>query len=146
MTQEISLRVEQSPSPVKLTVPTRSPVTLQTEQVRIIREYYKCVYVDSTQNWNAQVSYIPKKGDIIIYNDRDIIYDEHGNMLYVPGVKIGDGNAYLIDMPFIDAAQIQRLENHINDSIRHITASERTFWNNKLNLTINGEELSFDRN
>jgi hypothetical protein len=36
--------------------------------------------------------------------------------------------------------------NHINDSIAHITAEERTFWNNKINLEVKGEELLFNRN
>ena len=39
------------------------------------------------------------------------------------------------------------LLDHINDNVRHITAAERTFWNNKLNYNaVSEERLVFNRN
>lgn len=42
----------------------------------------------------------------------------------------------------------QTLEDHINDQVRHITAAERTFWNNKINCvdTVSEERLILNRN
>lgn len=56
----------------------------------------------------------------------DYRLDEEGNA--VPGIKIGDGNAYLIDAPFMDTDII----DHINNHTIHITEEERQFWNNKV--------------
>lgn len=50
------------------------------------------VYTDTTAGWNAKSGYIPDDGDVIVYTDKS------GN---VPGVKIGDGESYCSDLPFI---------------------------------------------
>lgn len=51
----------------------------------------------------------------------------------MPGFKIGDGNAYLIDKPFVGEADSKLLQQHIEDAGLHIQPGERAFWNNKLN-------------
>lgn len=38
------------------------------------------------------------------------------------------------------------LDDHIRNTTVHITAQERSFWNNKLNFSINEESLDFNRN
>ena len=68
----------------------------------------------------------------------------------IPAVKIGDGLAYLIDLPFIDAS-VTRLMEHINNTQIHITQAEREFWNNKVRcdddgLIQGGETLVFTIN
>lgn len=103
------------------------------------------IFVDTTQNWNNKLTYVPAIGDIIVYNDKTVITDNNETR-YIPGIKIGDGNAYCVDLPFVADDIAINLLNHMNDNIRHITAQERQFWNNKLNITINGEELQFTRN
>ena len=103
------------------------------------------IFVDTTQNWNSQLTYVPASGDIIVYSDKSSI-TENNETKYIPGIKIGDGNAYCVDLPFVADDIAIDLLNHINDNIRHITAQERQFWNNKLNISINGEELQFNRN
>ena len=50
------------------------------------------------------------------------------------GIKIGDGRAYVQDLPFIDGALRQELLGHINDPDIHVTIQEKLFWNNKLNV------------
>lgn len=99
------------------------------------------IYFNTTENWNTDLSYVPNSNDIIIYTDKSILNGKN-----VPGIKIGDGNAYLVDLPFITDDLAYTLMNHINDSVAHITAEERTFWNNKINLEVKGEELLFNRN
>ena len=63
----------------------------------------------------------------------------------VPAYKIGDGNAYLIDLPYSTTL----LEEHINDTTVHITDAERNFWNNKVRCfysTIEEDNLIFTTN
>ena len=72
----------------------------------------KAIKIGTTTEWNAQPNYIPNYGDIIIYTDK-------------PGIKIGDGLAYCIDLPFINS-------DHINDITIHVTSEEKQKWNNKI--------------
>lgn len=102
------------------------------------------VFLDTTQNWNSKITYVPAAGDIIIYSDKSSIL-ENDIIKNIPGIKIGDGNAYCVDLPFIADDIARDLLNHIEDNVRHITSQERQFWNNKLNLQVNGEELKFNR-
>lgn len=103
------------------------------------------VHTNTTAYWSAQTSYVPRSGDIIVYSDKDTIVED-GVTKLVPGFKIGDGNAYVVDLPFTDTAIVHRLMAHMNDMEAHVTNQERTFWNNKLNLSLNGETLEFNRN
>lgn len=104
---------------------------------------------DTTSNWNNHRSFIPMLGEIIIYTDHGQIDDGYGNLINVPGIKIGDGNAYLIDLPFVgnDVRYeiLQQLNAHENNTNIHVTQADRDFWDNKLNYTINNETLIFNR-
>ena len=97
------------------------------------------IYVDTTANYRANPTFIPHKGDIVIFLDKEVI-TEHGVAVNVPGIKIGDGLAYNLDLPFVGDEILDKLNKHINDEVRHITAAERQFWNNKLNLSEAVEE------
>ena len=92
----------------------------------------------TTEYWNVErVDYIPPAGMIVVYTDYSV--DDAGEL--VPGLKIGDGNAYLINKPFIGRA--------LADMSMHITEAERQKWNNKLNFTApegNNDLLVFNRN
>lgn len=87
------------------------------------------VLVNTTEEWNSQSSLIGKKGVVYIYTDRSI--NDQGQP--IPGFKVGDGLAYLIDLPFNDDIMM----THINDSSIHITEEERLFWNNKVTAHLN---------
>lgn len=106
------------------------------------------VIAKTTSEWQSQSSYIPPKDAILIYTDRNSI-TINNRTYYVPGIKIGDGLAYGIDLPFVGddiANQITTiLNNHINNNIIHITNEERQLWNNKLNCEIDNEILVFNR-
>ncbi len=103
----------------------------------------------TTAQWNQDLTYIPELGEIIIYLDHDS-YDDNGTTVYVPDIKIGDGQAYCVDLPFVHQAEKERIlaqiENHVNNTDIHVTTSDKTFWNNKLNYSISGEMLTFNRN
>lgn len=116
----------------------------------------------TTEYWREHCDYVPDAGKMVIYDDA-FNYDG----FICPGLKIGNGNAYIGDLPFLidEKAQaiymndfyrrLEQIENtldeHINDSIRHITQEEREKWNNKINIkegteqTIENETLVFTR-
>ena len=98
---------------------------------------------DTTENWNAKRDFIPLRGEVIIYTDHGQMDDGFGNMIDVPGIKIGDGGAYLIDLPFVgnDVRYqiLQELREHTGNEVIHITQEEREFWNNKLNCEVSAD-------
>lgn len=104
---------------------------------------------DTTENWNAKRTYVPERNDIIIYSDHGTIDDGNGNNVDVPGIKIGDGNAYLIDLPFLgedDKNQIlQEVRSHTGNSVIHVTSEDKNFWDNKLNCEVVEGNLIFNR-
>lgn len=83
---------------------------------------------NTTEGWNSQRDLISKKNVLYVYTDYQQTEDEEGNVKNIPGVKIGDGKAYLIDLPFTDALMVQ----HMSDMSIHVTAEEKAFWNSKV--------------
>ena len=81
----------------------------------------KNVQYHTAEYWNSQLDYIPIQGQIIVYSDNN-------------SIKIGDGTTYLVDLPFITDLISQQLQQHIINTDIHISAAERIFWNNKINL------------
>lgn len=105
---------------------------------------------DTTSNWNAHKTVVPLLGEVIVYTDWKTI-EKDGQQVNVPGVKIGDGNAYVVDLPFItDALEtaniLEQLDEHENNAVIHVSQEEKDAWSNKLNCAINGEILVLDRN
>ena len=100
---------------------------------------------NTTAGWNAQSRLIAQKNVIYIYTDYRQITDESGQTKYVPGLKIGDGLAYLADAPFIPFSD-DYLMDHINDTDIHVTLAEKAFWNYKVTTQeVEGETLVFTR-
>lgn len=86
----------------------------------------KSIFVDTTANWNAQRDLIAKKDCIYVYTDYQVI-----DGIEYPALKVGDGMAYLIDLPFVMGSNAA-LNEHINDTDVHIQPGERQYWNNKV--------------
>ena len=90
--------------------------------------------------WAQQTSLTSEKDVIYVYTDHQT--DDGKN---IPGIKIGDGLTYVVDLPFVDTIYMK----HITDTDIHITAEERAKWN-KVNSavpntrTVNGKALSSD--
>lgn len=101
----------------------------------------------TTAEWDHDFLLRTAKNTIYVYLDKYSYEDEEGNTIYVPGIKLGDGQGYLIDKPFIlDAAQ-DWLMDHIRNTQVHIQPGEREFWNNKLNyIEPSSDLLEFTRN
>lgn len=121
-------------------------LSTKTLNTRVIQKH------DTAENWAKAVSFIPKKGEIIIY-DADSNNPQ-------PRIKIGNGTTTVVNLPFcnkqitdelatlrtdkhthdnksvldgITSALVTTWNNaysHISDTIKHITSTERTNWNN----------------
>lgn len=106
---------------------------------------YAKAIVDTTENWDNNLMFIPEKGLIIVYSDKGTIIRD-GQTINVAGIKIGDGNSYLIDLPFVGDEWAVIMEDHIQDTNIHVTLEEKQFWNDKLNFELIEENLVFNRN
>lgn len=84
------------------------------------------IFIDTTSGWNSQIQLVGQEGFIYVYSD----YMTSGSQ-NIPGIKIGDGSAYLIDLPFVEGGNVA-LARHMADSAVHVTAAEKEFWNNKV--------------
>ena len=96
---------------------------------------------DTTVHWNNARGFVPMAGEVIIYDDyqtKTWQVEEYGEIVTktenIPGIKIGDGNAYVQDLPFVDKDLRDKLMAHINNSEIHTTLAEKLFWNNKVNV------------
>lgn len=88
---------------------------------------------DTTANWNAATGFIPLEGELIIYTDGRTA-TVSGDTVNYPTIKIGDGLAYVQDLPFVDDDTRDTLLLHINDALSHVSSGDRELWNNKVNI------------
>jgi hypothetical protein len=109
------------------------------------------VKTDTTANW-ALVSgtFTPLKGEIIVYSDYQTV-GEGNEQTVIPGIKIGTGNAYVGDLPFVDQDTRATLLAHISNSGIHVTGRQKAFWSNKIDIDessgqeVRNETLIFTR-
>jgi len=101
---------------------------------------------DTTAKWNNARGFVPLSGEIIVYTDFDT--DDNGND--IPNIKIGNGNAYVQELPFLGVSDSKKLLDHISNTSIHVSSADRLLWSNKLNvdddMEIEGETLVFNRN
>ena len=91
----------------------------------------------TTAQWNAQASLVSEANVLYIYTDYKT-KTVSGNTVNIPGLKIGDGTTYLIDLPFV-AANEDALAEHIANTTVHITANERANWDNKVSCFLDDQ-------
>ena len=106
---------------------------------------------DTTENWNKASNFIPLRGEIIIYDDyetktwTEMEYGEEvTKTVNIPNIKVGDGMAYVQDLPFVDQRTREILMEHINNQEIHVTLQEKAFWNNKVNIDDSDEIVQGD--
>ena len=110
-----------------------------------IPEHVPEIRINTEEYWNSQTACIPPRGCLVVYTDHGRTEDGRD----VPALKIGDGDAYLADLPFItgtDPDLVRRLEDHLLDPDIHATPAEKERWNNKLNCEVEGTTLVLNRN
>lgn len=74
----------------------------------------KEVISNTTEGWNSQPLLISAKDTVYVYTDYATSEGQD-----IPNIKIGDGNAYLIDLPFL-----------VSDC--NVTPEDIEKWNNKV--------------
>lgn len=94
----------------------------------------------TTAEWATLTSYIPKKGEICVWSDYRVV-----DGVKYAGIKVGDGLAYAVDLPFVSGEYADLLTEHIEDTVVHITAAERLFWNNKVSAEYGNETLTLSK-
>ena len=139
MTTPVGMGVSASINGVKL------QGDLTAEQLGLAR-----ASIHTTEEWAGMVSYVPAKGELVIYSDRLEV-----DGVYYPALKIGDGKAYAADLPFADGAQdmdllndlVDQLNQHIADQTIHVSLEDRARWDSKLNYAVNetSETIIFNR-
>lgn len=98
-----------------------------------VRAESSSVRSGTTAYWQAH-DFIPQKNEIIIYTDYSSYVDDDDNTVYVPGMKVGSGNAYLSDLVFLNEGDTVELARHITNSDIHVTAADKAKWDGKLNV------------
>lgn len=81
----------------------------------------KQIFSNTTENWNSNVTLIGKKDCLYVYTDYK---KEDGKD--IPAFKVGDGKAYLIDLPF--------------SYMGNVTAEQIEFWNNKVTAYVDDND------
>ena len=97
------------------------------------------IYSATTAEWNAQLTLIAEKDAIYVYTDHATVGGHE-----VAGIKVGDGTSYLIDMPFVGAEIAAALLSHTSNTVIHVTAEDKSRWDAKTSVSIDGEILIFD--
>lgn len=94
---------------------------------------------DTTANWEDNPLFVPFSGEFIVFSDA--FQKKDGTLL--PGVKVGDGSTTVLELPFIssDFEEIQDIiDDHINNTVVHITQEERERWNDKVDCRYDEDE------
>lgn len=91
------------------------------------RQNFAKQYYGTTQELSVYATTIPEKGTIFVYSD----YKTIDGTKYA-GIKVADGLAYLIDLPFVGDDIALEIANHIDNDTIHVTSTEKQFWNNKV--------------
>lgn len=104
------------------------------------------IHVGTTAEWNRKPETIAEAGHAYVYLDYSTETDESGATVQIPGVKIGDGTSYLIDMPFSIAGTTQKqLTDHISNASIHVSSGDRTLWDSKVDVYVEDDNLFFER-
>lgn len=82
------------------------------------------VVVHTTAEWQQLTSLVSEKGGIYVWSDYKVVDGEN-----IPAIKIGDGLAYVVDLPF---------------ATQGITLDDINNWNNKVSARVSDENLIFE--
>lgn len=108
------------------------------EAVAEIQENYPLIFYDTTENWNSHPEILAQRAAIYVYSNARI-YEG----VPIPDIKIGNGNSYLIDLPFIDSDILSVINNYTP-----VSQEDKMRWDNKINCDIDERFnlLIFNRN
>lgn len=107
---------------------------------------YAQVIIKNEQDWASSSFVISHKGQIYVY----IKQNQNNEEITSARVKIGDGETFILNLPFVDDFVKELLDNHTQNTNVHTTLAEKVFWNNKININDTSEvienTLIFNRN
>ena len=99
--------------------------------------------IGTTAYFEGVKTTVPPRGQLVIFSDLRSIgitkSDGSKSTITSAGIKVGDGIKTIEQLPFIDWFYW----DHLNDANIHVTAEEKTFWNNKISCEVNDEILKF---
>lgn len=116
------------------------------------------IIMGTSAYWRARPSFSPPPGQIVVWTDKSRFTAKRASdgleaEVCVPGLKIGDGNAFNIDLPFVAGDVERRLDAHVADAAAHVSAEDRASWDNKVTVGrtpgadgVEGETLVITRN
>lgn len=107
-------------------------------QAKTIQITASNVVSGTTSYWQTHGNVISTKDVLYIYTD----WKKNSDNEDIPGIKVGDGLAYISDLPFTD----QLWAEHVLDSLIHVSASDRTNWDAKVRCYLdpnNAENVVF---
>lgn len=99
-------------------------------------ENVRSVRVGTTEFWDLHPEFIGEKGDLIVYSDYETIDDQ-----VIPNFKIADGLAYVGALPFVGDDFRYALAEHVNNQAAHVSAEDRSFWDNKVSVKLDPLDL-----
>ena len=92
--------------------------------------------IGTTAYFEGVKTTVPPRGQLVIFSDLRSIEitnsDNSKSTITSAGIKVGDGIKTIEQLPFIDWFYW----DHINDANIHVTAEEKTFWNNKITCEV----------
>lgn len=94
------------------------------------------IHYDTTEAWNSSITFIAERGHIYIYSDCSTKELEDGSIVKIPGLKIGDGTSYLIDMPFVSTGNVDMFIEHMENQSIHVSETDRPNWDNKVSASV----------
>lgn len=105
-------------------LPQKDGVTIIGNQTN---EELHIAAVKTCAEWAQLTELVSVRGEAYVYSDAG--EDENGNP--IPKIKYGDGNAYVVDLPFATAIDFRITDEDIQN------------WNNKVAIRVDGEILVF---
>ena len=92
----------------------------------------------TTTDFEDMKTTVPSIGQLFILTDLRSITKSDGTTITSAGIKVGDGIKTIEQLPYIDWFYW----DHINDKNIHVTAEQKTFWDNKITCKVDDETLN----
>lgn len=91
------------------------------------------IQADTKANWDAQQALVSEKDVLYIYTD----YTTYNNQ-NIPAFKVGDGLAYLIDLPFSRDDLEAMIKEHIANAKIHLSTEDRDKLESSIKANVAG--------
>lgn len=105
------------------------------------------IYYGTTEYWNSQLELVSEEGAIYVYSDYSE-KDVDGKLVDVPAIKIGDGLAFVVDLPVVGSAAVDIPMDEIRDYViatlsanqSLVSPTDRVNWDGKTSVAISAQD------